>query len=118
MNPELRRNLWLELTPRRLATMAIILALIFFAAGLSGGDDFRPASVAVVLYYFIVVIWGARNAALCVVGEIRERTWDLQRLSSLGAAEMTWGKLFGATAYNWYGGAHLPCGHSGAWIHA
>jgi hypothetical protein len=105
MNPELTRNLWLELSPRRLATMPIILALIFFAAGLSGGNDYRPASVAVVLYYFIVVIWGARNAALSVVGEIRDRTWDLQRLSSLSAADMTWGKLFGATAYNWYGGA-------------
>ncbi len=105
MNPEFTRNLWLELSPRRLATMPVILALIFFAAGLSGGSLYRPEAVAVVLYYFIVVIWGARNAALSVVGEIRERTWDLQRLSSLGAADMTWGKLFGATAYNWYGGA-------------
>ena len=105
MNPELTRNIWLELTPRRLATMAVILALVFFAAGVSGGTDYRPAGLAVVLYYFIVVIWGARNAALSVVGEIRERTWDLQRLSSLGPADMIWGKLFGATAYNWYGGA-------------
>lgn len=105
MNPELQRNLWLELSPRRLATMPIILALIFFAAGLSGGSTWPPATAAVVLYYFIVVIWGARNAALSVVGEIRDRTWDLQRLSALSAADMTWGKLFGATAYNWYGGA-------------
>lgn len=105
MNPELTRNLWLELSPRRLATMPIILALIFFAAGLSGGSTYRPATVAVMLYYFIVVIWGARNAALSVVGEIRDRTWDLQRLSALSAQDMTWGKLFGATAYNWYGGA-------------
>jgi hypothetical protein len=105
MNPELRRNLWLELTPRRLALMAIILALVFFAAGLSGGSDYRPASIAETLYYFIVVVWGSRNAAMSVVGEIRDRTWDLQRLSSLGAAQMTWGKLFGATAYNWFGGA-------------
>jgi hypothetical protein len=29
----------------------------------------------------------------------------LQRLSSLGAGTMTWGKLFGATIYNWFGGA-------------
>lgn len=105
MNPELMRNLWLELTPRRLALMAVILALVFFAAALSGGTDYRPDSVATTFYYLIVVVWGARNAALSVVGEIRDRTWDLQRLSSLGAGEMTWGKLFGATAYNWYGGA-------------
>src|SRR5262249_52148356 len=37
-------------------------------------------------------------------GEIRDRTWGGQRLSSLGAGVMTWGKLFGSTVYNWFGG--------------
>jgi hypothetical protein len=105
MNPEFRRNLWLELTPRRVLLMTIVLALAFFAASLSGGTDYRPAWVAEMFYYFIVVIWGSRNAALSVVGEIRDRTWDGQRLSSLSAAGMTWGKLFGSTIYNWFGGA-------------
>jgi hypothetical protein len=104
MNPEFRRNVWLELSPRRLMTMTAVLVLIFFAAALSG-NDWTPPAAATILYYFIVVIWGARNAALSVVGEIRDRTWDFQRLSSLGAGEMTWGKLFGATIFNWYGGA-------------
>ena len=104
MNPELTRNLWLELTPRRVLFMTVVLALIFFAAAVSGGSDWRPAAVAVFLYYFLVVFWGSRNAALAVVGEIRDRTWDSQRLSSLSAGQMTWGKLFGSTAYNWFGG--------------
>ena len=105
MNPEFRRNLWLEMTPRRIALMTGVLTLAFFAAALSGGDTTAPARVAVFLYYFIVVLWGARNAGLSVVGEIRDRTWDSQRLSALGAAEMSWGKLFGSTIFNWYGGA-------------
>jgi len=104
MNPEFRRNLWLELSPRRLMTMTAVLLLIFFAA-VATGSEVAPASVAVFLYYFIVVLWGTRNAATAVVGEIRDRTWDFQRLSSLGAGQMTWGKLFGATVFNWYGGA-------------
>src|SRR5579862_622735 len=104
MNPEFRRNIWLELTPRRVLTMTTVLLLIFFAAALTGSES-TPVSAAVTLYYFIVVFWGARNASLSVVGEIRDRTWDFQRLSSLGAAQMTWGKLFGATMFNWYGGA-------------
>jgi hypothetical protein len=104
MNPEFRRNIWLELTPRRVMTMTVILVLIFFASAVAG-SDWTPSAAAVALYYFIVVIWGARNAALSVVGEIRERTWDSQRLSSLGADEMVWGKLFGSTILNWYGGA-------------
>lgn len=104
MNPEFRRNVWLELTPRRIVFMVVVLALIFFAAAISGGSDWRPDSVALFLYYFIVVFWGSRNAALSVVGEIRDRTWDMQRLSSLSAGAMTWGKLFGSTIYNWFGG--------------
>ena len=104
MNPELLRNLWLELAPRRVALLVGFLVLAFFAAGLPGGFEYGPSVVARWLYYLIVVFWGTRNAALSVVGEIRDRTWDAQRLSSLGAWSMTWSKLFGSTAFNWLGG--------------
>src|SRR5665213_2778149 len=104
MNPEFRRNLWLELTPRRIIFMVGILALVFFAASVTSAQ-YGPANAARTLYMLIVVLWGTRNAALSVVGEIRDRTWDGQRLSSIGASQMTWGKLFGATIYNWFGGA-------------
>ncbi|MEJ0024647.1 MAG: hypothetical protein WDN01_01355 [Rhizomicrobium sp.] len=104
MNPEFERNVWLELTPRRVLLMIGLLALIFFAAALVG-DNWTPSAAASWLYYLIVVVWGSRSAALSVVGEIRDRTWDGQRLSSLGAGTMTWGKLFGSTIYNWLGGA-------------
>ncbi len=105
MNPEFQRNLWLELTPRRMFLMAVVLVLIFFAAALTDGTVSGPGEAARWLYYLIVVIWGTRNAARAVVGEIRDRTWDGQRLSSLGAGTMTWGKLFGSTVFNWFGGA-------------
>jgi hypothetical protein len=105
MNPELRRNLWLELPLRRMAFMTGALVLIFFAASLSPAVWGGPGDAAVLFYYLIVVMWGSRNAALSVVGEIRMRTWDGQRLSSLSAGQMVWGKLFGSTLYNWFGGA-------------
>ncbi|MDE2111656.1 MAG: hypothetical protein KGJ79_10990 [Alphaproteobacteria bacterium] len=105
MNAEFQRNLWLELTPRRMFVMTVVLALIFFAAALTDGTVSGPGAVARWLYYAIVVIWGTRNAALGVVGEIRDRTWDGQRLSALGADAMALGKLFGSTSYNWFGGA-------------
>ena len=104
MNPEFERNVWLEMTPRRVLLMVAVLGLIFFASSLTGGA-WVPSETASWLYYLIVVVWGSRSAALSVVGEIRDRTWDSQRLSSLGAGAMTWGKLFGATIYNWFGGA-------------
>jgi len=105
MNPEFERNLWLELTPGRMLVMAGVLALYFFAAALVGGAWTGPGEAARWAYYLIVVLWGTRNAAQSVVGEIRDRTWDGQRLSSLPAGSMMWGKLFGSTLYNWFGGA-------------
>jgi hypothetical protein len=104
MNPEFQRNLWLELSPRRMVLMAVILGLFFFAAAVTEETAAATAETARWLFYLIVVVWGTRNAALSVVGEIRERTWDGQRLSSLGAGEMMWGKLFGSTSYAWFGG--------------
>jgi hypothetical protein len=103
MNPEFERNLWLELTPRRVVQMVIVLGLIFLTANVAspfGGVD----TVAEYLFFGIVAIWGAREAAQSVVGEIRDRTWDSQRLSALTPFEMTWGKLLGATSYVWVGG--------------
>ena len=103
MNPEFERNLWLEATPLRLGLMAGFLLLTFLASSaIPGLSD--SGGAANFLYYFIVVLWGTRNAALGVVGEIRERTWDAQRLSSIEPYTMMWGKLFGATCYNWFGG--------------
>ena len=60
------------------------------------------------------MLWGTRSAALSVVAEIRERTWDSQKLSSIGPWTMVWGKLFGATAANWFGALVVPAFHSGA----
>jgi len=103
MNPEFVRNLWLEATPFRLALIAGILLLAFAAAGTLTGFG-SSHGVAMALYWFFVVLWGTRSAGLSVVGEIRERTWDSQKLSAIGPVEMVWGKLFGATVHNWFGG--------------
>ena len=105
MNPEFQRNLWIEMTTQRIALMAGILVLVFFAAGMTSFLPNTTEQTARVLFYIIVVAWGTRSAALSVVSEIRDRTWDFQRLSSISPAEMTWGKLFGSTVYNWFGGA-------------
>jgi hypothetical protein len=104
MNPEFRRNVWLELAPLRLVVLVAVLLLTFFAAALTEGLA-GPGSVARWAYYFLVVVWGTRNAARSVVGEMRDRTWDGQRLSSLKASTMVWGKLFGSTVFPWIGGA-------------
>jgi hypothetical protein len=102
MNAEFLRNIWLELTPRRTAQMVVVLGLILLTTETTSAAP--VAEVARVLFYGIVILWGTRSAAQAVVGEIRERTWEFQRLSALTPFEMTWGKLFGATSYVWLGG--------------
>jgi len=104
MNPELRRNLWLELTPHRLIAAPVVLLLVLL---LVSSRDERPwpavYSTASVILVLLVHFWGTRKAAEGVTEEVRERTWDWQRLSSLGPWSMTWGKLAGTAAFPWYG---------------
>ncbi|MEQ8695089.1 MAG: hypothetical protein RLT05_00855, partial [Bauldia litoralis] len=110
-NPELRRNLWLEFTANRLLIGPLLLLVLFAAAGaadwslarlVSGAVSF-PIVSAVAHWGFlaIVLLWGGRQAAGAVIGEIRGRTWDGQRMSALGPWAMTLGKLIGATSYSW-----------------
>ena len=106
MNPEFERNLWLEMSPRRLIMMPVVLALIFLAAGAAGPGKEALGTVggmANALYYFFAVLWGTRTAGNAITAEIRDRTWDFQRLSALTPFQVLTGKLFGATSYQWYG---------------
>jgi hypothetical protein len=103
MNPELQRNLWLEASPFRLALIAGLLLLVFAAGTMAPAGVMTTHGAALALYWFFAVLWGTRSAALSVVAEIRERTWDGQKLSSIGPWTMVLGKLFGATAANWFG---------------
>jgi hypothetical protein len=117
MNPEFLRNIWLEATPLRLALIAGLTLLLLAAGAAMPVGLPSPAVLALGAWWFFVVLWGTRNAALSVVGEIRERTWDSQKLSSIAPFEMVWGKLFGATLAQWFGGAIcLPFILAPVWI--
>lgn len=113
MNPEILRNAWIETTPRRMAIMAAVLGLVLGAAWFVGVmSESHPRApwlalhgAAATLAWLILVLWGARNAAEGVLGEIKDRTWDFQRLSALSPGAMTFGKLIGPTLYVWFGGA-------------
>lgn len=106
LNPEFRRNLWLELSPHRLIAMPVILLAIFFLSASIGesGNWWGVPRASLLAYFVIVYFWGTRRAAASLADEVRGRTWDGQRMSALGTWAMTWGKLFGGTVYIWYGG--------------
>ncbi len=103
MNPELLRNVWIELTERRLTLMIVIVACILVVA-ISPGDWMSASHTAELVFYAVVVLWGTRCAAQSVVEEIGNKTWDGQRLSAIRPWTMVWGKLVGSTILAWIGG--------------
>lgn len=107
-NPELTRNLWIEFNSTRLLLMPLILGL-FLILLYSLSENFADAVIifSTIMFNIIVFIWGSKLSADSVIGEINERTWDNQVLSLISPWQMTIGKLFGATAYAWYGGLIL-----------
>jgi len=104
VNPELQRNLWLELTGPRL--VAAPLVLLFLVGGV--GWVFGPAvaaGLAKPVLWALLSLWGSRLAAESFGDETTGRTWDVQRLSAQTAWGLTLGKLVGGTAFVWYAAA-------------
>ncbi|MEN3951534.1 hypothetical protein [Iodidimonas sp. SYSU 1G8] len=99
MNPELLRNVWHELTWRRVIAMPLILGVILWVPSSFDG----VTETAGFLFIVFTVFWGTRQAADAVASEVADSTWDWQRLSTLSAWQLTWGKLVGATLFSWYG---------------
>ena len=110
MNPEFRRQLWLELNASRLVLLAISLGALFALMGLIDaqfGLGHALPTAAMVTFIGVTVAWGGQCAGESIFDELRAHTWDLQRISALAPWTLTWGKLFGATSYQWLAG--LAC---------
>ena len=107
MNPEFRRQLWLQFSVTRLVILPLLLAATFITVYLSVPiEPAEPlAAVAMLLFGVLVLGMGTFAAGGSVMDEIADRTWDQQRMSAMQPWAMTWGKLAGASAYGWYGGA-------------
>lgn len=107
MNAELQRLLWLDVTAARVGTLLLALGAICSLGWLIDGERFGGTSAAFSLAAFVLftVAWGAHQVSRALLDELRDRTWDQQRMSALSPWAMTWGKLAGATALPWLAGA-------------
>jgi hypothetical protein len=103
-NPEFKRNLWLQFSLHRLIAMPAVLGLTILAVGAAGSTE-GVSNLVSAGFFILVWLWGTRAAAGSIVDEMRDKTWDQQRMSALQPWTMTWGKLFGAPSFSWYGGA-------------
>ena len=114
MNPEFRRNLWLELTPARLGVAFLAVVSVLALAGVRDSGLRALSSTAEIIFAVAIFLWGGRLAADSVLQEITDRTWDNQRMSALGPWAMSWGKLFGAPICAW--AASIPALAVMVWI--
>lgn len=101
MSPEFRRYLWIELAPRRIGIVLLILTAFFLPMMLVEAEPVTIAWVAMGLWFVMGMIWGTHKAANSVIQELRDGTWDGQRLSPMTPWSVTWGKLFGASLSVW-----------------
>lgn len=105
MNPELRRQLTLELTPSRLVLMPAILLLMAVCVFMI--EQHEPVLYlhrgALAVMGLLAACVGTFTALSSINDEVNERTWDQQRMSAMDPWRMAWGKLLGGPSYAWYG---------------
>jgi len=114
-NPEFVRNLWLEISMPRLALAPILIcvacAIIVWSMAASDAPPGQIArfiaKLATGCFVAATIVWGALEAGNALNGEIKDGTWDHQRMSGLTAWQLSWGKLLGGTIHTWYVGALL-----------
>ncbi len=104
LNPEFRRYCWLELTPHRLIAAPLIAGLILVLVGAAGSTD-ALSTAGLIGFAVCALAYGGFLAMGATPEEVRERTWDFQRMSALTPSQLAFGKVFGAPVVGWYAGA-------------
>jgi hypothetical protein len=104
VNPEFRRNVWVQFTWTRLVAAPLLTVIACYAFLLVTDHNYRMLqSVAEFIGGSVIVgLWGTRRAADSLAEEVSGGTWESQRMSGLGAWQMTWGKLIGSVSFVWY----------------
>jgi hypothetical protein len=104
-NPELKKNIWLEISTQRLIMMPLIILMVVLLASLSPVGDTYDKLTNISYFGMVVILlfWGSKVAYSNIIHEYNDRTWDWQRMSILTPKQLMVGKLIGAPIYNWYG---------------
>jgi hypothetical protein len=104
INPEFRRNVWVQFTWTRLLAAPLLTVIVCYAFLLVFDHDYRQLqNIAEFVGGSVIVgLWGTRRAADSLAEEVSGGTWESQRMSGLGAWQMTWGKLIGSAGFVWY----------------
>lgn len=112
-NPEFIKNLKLEFNGTRFVIPLILLILACWIGWESverSGYEGLPLAYykAKALFgwlcgfgFIFAIVWGTYLCTNSLFDEIKQKTWDFVRMSSLSAGRILFGKLFGSTAVIW-----------------
>ena len=104
LNPEFKRQLWLNWRPSLLAwSLGLSLLVLALPIALSSPNGL-PGSLsatAIAGLWIATGIYGSVLAGRSLAEEASQNTWDWQRLSALSPWQMAWGKLIGAALPAW-----------------
>lgn len=117
LSPEFHRNLWANFSLFRLAAVPVLTglgSLTIMNMSEKGFDALMIGSLT--FYWLVVIVWGSYAAGAAVQDEIRNNTWDFQRISSIAPWQYAIGKFFGTTSYIWYFGLMLWAVFAAAWF--
>lgn len=104
-NPELQRNVWLQMSWSRLLVAPMLIGILMAAAIATVAPPADVISEAARWFFVIfMAFWSTRRVADSLAEEIGGGTWEGQRMSGLSAWSMMWGKLFGGAIFPWYCG--------------
>ena len=98
-NPEFRRYAWGILNPVALLLPTVILGLFLFTMSSYQHIELEPFYLFMVAAAVLLVILPVSTV---VSTEIKDRTWDFQRMSPLNPVYILLGKWAGASLYGWY----------------
>ena len=102
-NPELQRNIWLQMSWGRLLVAPLLLGILL--AAVIAATEPPPQSMVEAtrwLFVLLMALWSTRRVADALAEEIGGGTWEGQRMSGLSAWSMLWGKLIGGAIFPWY----------------
>lgn len=101
---ELEKDFRRKCTMHRLIIAPIVIGLFFFLTYKLRGIEYATSFSLGFLFPAVYYLYGSLSANGAFSEECTMNTWDGIRLSSLTAADIAVGKLFGSTWYAWYMG--------------
>lgn len=113
--PEFHRNIWSKISLFKVIAAPVFIGLcmvILLNIAPEKGGFFNQGHASQIIlegswwiFFLVVAVWGIHDASTALQDEMRNNTWDFQRMSSINPFQLVVGKLFGVTSYAWYVGA-------------